>query len=62
MRIQEESVDDWRISSYSTNGENCVEVARGETTRVRDTKDREGGELAVTRQAWTALLNTITAE
>lgn len=47
----------WRKSSYSDNGANCVEVAVGTTDiGVRDTKDRAGGELAVPAQAWRAAL------
>lgn len=61
MRIRE-NPSEWRISSYSANGENCVEVALGEVTRIRDTKDRDGGQLTVTGPAWLALLNTITTE
>lgn len=45
----------WRTSSFTANG-NCVEVAPGETdVHVRDTKDREGGELTVSPSAWRAL-------
>jgi hypothetical protein len=46
----------WRTSSYTGNGGgNCVEVA--DTARavvVRDTKDRDGGTLAFTADAWRA--------
>ncbi len=45
----------WRKSSYSGgNGGGCVEVAshRPNTVSVRDSKDREGPQLAFTGQAW----------
>jgi hypothetical protein len=46
----------WRKSTRSgTNGGNCVEV--GGTARVvlaRDTKDRDGGALVFTADAWEA--------
>lgn len=42
----------FRKSSYSTQ-DNCVEVALGvEVVRVRDTKDRDGGTLAVPSDSW----------
>jgi hypothetical protein len=45
----------WRTSSYSgNNGGNCVEVAAPDAVLVRDTKDRDGGTLAFTRDAWAA--------
>ena len=44
---------DWRTSSYSNIGGECVEVAasRG-VVGVRDTKDRAGGVLAFSPAAW----------
>lgn len=39
---------EWRKSSYSGTQSNCVEVGRSrEVVGIRDTKDREGGHLAV---------------
>ena len=49
---------EWRTSSY-TDETNCVEVALGPVSRVRDTKDREGGTLVVAATAWRALLAEI---
>jgi hypothetical protein len=45
---------EWFKSSYSgTEGDNCVEVAvTPHVVHVRDTKDREGGQLSVTPAAW----------
>lgn len=54
------SPDDWRTSSYSENGGNCVEVAVGSTVGVRDTKDRDGGQLSVPSVAWRALITSVT--
>ncbi len=52
----------WRKSSRSGGGggNNCVEVAQGSTAiHVRDTKDRDGGTLVVTPEAWSAFLGTL---
>jgi hypothetical protein len=44
----------WRKSSYSGNGNNCVEAGVAGVGRVlvRDTIDREGGTLSFTANAW----------
>lgn len=46
----------WRKSTYSDgNGGSCVEVAGAvRVVLVRDTKDRDGGTLAFSAQAWRA--------
>jgi hypothetical protein len=50
----------WRTSTCSTGGQECVEVAQAkESCLVRDSKDRDGARLAVSRQAWTAFTRTI---
>ncbi|MCZ2524829.1 DUF397 domain-containing protein [Streptomyces sp. HB2AG] len=48
----------WFKSSYSGNqGGDCVEVAAGSgAVHVRDSKDREGGSLAFTPEAWAAFV------
>lgn len=46
----------WRKSSHSgSSGGDCIEVAAtASTILVRDTKDLDGGTLALTAGAWTA--------
>ncbi|MET7989597.1 DUF397 domain-containing protein [Amycolatopsis sp. NPDC005232] len=50
---------DWRKSSYSSNGGDCVEVAADREVLVRDTKDREAGHITVTAAAWRELLSRL---
>ncbi|MFB7468408.1 DUF397 domain-containing protein [Streptomyces sp. NPDC056224] len=52
------SSPNWFRSSYSTNdGPECVEVAvTPEAILVRDSKDVDGGHLAVAPAAWTGFL------
>jgi hypothetical protein len=50
----------WRTASYTGGNGNCVEV--GDTARVvlvRDTKDRQGGTLAVPAEAWQAFMRKL---
>jgi hypothetical protein len=38
----------WRTSTFTSNGESCVEVALTDTvTALRDTKHRAGGRLSL---------------
>lgn len=47
----------WRKASYSGSQQACVEVAPvAGYVGVRDTKDRDGGRLAVTSSAWAAFV------
>ncbi len=49
----------WRTSSYSgSTGGNCVEVARNlpGVVAVRDSKDPDGGALALSPSAWRAFI------
>lgn len=46
----------WRTSSYSSTQTHCVEVAFDRHhARVRDTKARQVGSVAVTSAAWRSL-------
>jgi hypothetical protein len=49
---------EWRTSAYSGGNGSCVEVASNlpGIVAVRDSKDREGPKLAVSRPAWSALV------
>lgn len=49
----------WRKATSSDKGTDCVEVRLVGAVEVRDTKDRAGGQLAVTAPAWSALLNQL---
>lgn len=53
----------WRTSTYTkAGGNNCVEVAPlPDIVGVRDTKNRDGGSLVVSRGAWAAFVGSITA-
>ena len=49
----------WRTASYS-GGQNCVELSvTPDDTRVRDTKDREGGHLTIPQSSWAALFEQL---
>lgn len=53
---------EWRTSSYSPNGSNCVAaraVSRG--AEMRDTKNPLYASITVPGTEWAALLSTITA-
>ncbi|MGW8528833.1 MULTISPECIES: DUF397 domain-containing protein [Nocardiopsidaceae] len=50
---------EWHKSSYSGNTGHCVEVCEGVVTGVRDTQNRELGQLDVPAPEWTALLNAM---
>jgi hypothetical protein len=51
----------WRTSSYSTGGNQCVEVAILPTghVAVRDSKNREAGTHIFSRPAWKHFLHSI---
>ncbi|MEU2942419.1 DUF397 domain-containing protein [Nocardiopsis alba] len=47
----------WHKSSYSGgDGGNCVEVAEGTTTSIRDSQNKEQGQLSFNTQEWDAFL------
>jgi hypothetical protein len=51
----------WRKSSYSSNGGGeCIEAGRVPgAVLVRDTKDRDGGTLAFSADAWNAFVASL---
>lgn len=50
----------WRKASYSGGQNNCVEVAPvSSAVGVRDTKDRAGGQLAVSRGTWERFVRSL---
>ncbi|MFC4564169.1 Scr1 family TA system antitoxin-like transcriptional regulator [Nocardiopsis mangrovi] len=49
-------MNEFHKSSYSTAGGECVEVAEGDATRVRDTRYRDGVTLTVPASEWRAFL------
>lgn len=53
-------VASWRVATYTGGNGDCVEV--GDAPRailVRDTKDRDGGTLTFTADAWQAFTGTL---
>jgi hypothetical protein len=52
----------WRKSSHSgSQGDDCIEVAaRPNTVHVRDSKDKQGPQLAFSPTAWTAFVSYAT--
>ncbi|WP_370013343.1 DUF397 domain-containing protein [Nocardiopsis sp. Huas11] len=59
--VEGSRMNDWHKSSYSPNGSNCVEVAEGVTTAVRDTQNRELGQLDFASGEWAALVGSLRA-
>lgn len=55
---QRTNVTGWHKASYSQGASNCVEVAEGPATLVRDTQNRELGHLAFAGSEWAALVRT----
>jgi hypothetical protein len=50
----------WRKSSYSGSGNNCVEVASmAAAVAVRDSKNPDGGHLAFDAEDWRAFVRSI---
>ena len=46
----------WAKSSRSKELQDCVEVALDGEVGVRDTKDRDGGQLVVSASSWAAFI------
>jgi hypothetical protein len=50
----------WRTSTYSTGGNQCVEVARTTTAcAVRDSKNPAGGHLTFDTATWNTFLTAV---
>ncbi|MDL4813561.1 DUF397 domain-containing protein [Actinomadura opuntiae] len=50
----------WHTSTYTGSGGNCIEIAcRDEAVYVRDSKNRSGPVLVITRADWWYLLHAI---
>jgi hypothetical protein len=59
-QIPETTASRWRKSSYSGSGNNCVEVAQDPgSCAVRDSKNPDGGHLALSAGAWQAFARDI---
>jgi hypothetical protein len=54
----------WRTSTYSGNGNECVEVASDAEARVlvRDTKNRRGPVLEFTAEPWKRFVAQVKAD
>ncbi|MEV0734892.1 DUF397 domain-containing protein [Streptomyces sp. NPDC050549] len=51
----------WHKSSYSSGGDgDCVEIATCPSTiHIRDSKDKQGPQLALSPAAWTEFVRTV---
>lgn len=54
------SSDGWFKSARSKETADCVEVRLAAAVGVRDTKDRDGGQLALPASSWSAFLEQLT--
>ncbi|WP_017596249.1 DUF397 domain-containing protein [Nocardiopsis potens] len=52
----------WHTATYSTGESNCVEVAEGPTTAVRDTRNRHLGHLTFPSAEWAAFIDAVKAD
>ncbi|ASU60303.1 MULTISPECIES: DUF397 domain-containing protein [Nocardiopsis] len=53
-------MNDWHKSTYSSTGSNCVEAREhAGGVDVRDTQNRELGQLEFTASEWTALVDSL---
>jgi hypothetical protein len=52
----------WFKSSWSKELQDCAEVALDGEVGVRDTKDRDGGQLAISASGWTSFIDAVKAD
>lgn len=52
----------WHKSSYSRADSNCVEVAEGPVTAVRDTQNRQAGHLSFSASEWMVFVDEVRAD
>ncbi|PZG16539.1 DUF397 domain-containing protein [Micromonospora craterilacus] len=58
--MTEQIFTNWRKSTRSSGGGNCVEVAdSGALVGIRDTKDRAGGTLVISSDAWGGFIDAV---
>lgn len=58
MTVQQALPENWRKSTYSQANTDCVEIAdNADVALIRDTKDRDGGALAVDRASFAAFVS-----
>jgi Domain of unknown function (DUF397) len=57
----DDATTQWRKSSYSNSGANCVEIARTRSGKiaVRDSKDPDGQTLSVSPDEWQSFITKI---
>lgn len=61
MAIQQGATPVWRTSSYTNHDGACVEVRSPDlgTLHVRDTKDREGFQIAFPAGSWQSFVTEV---
>ncbi|WP_418155374.1 DUF397 domain-containing protein [Actinoalloteichus caeruleus] len=64
MERSPQDITNWRKSSRSSNGsDDCVEVGGAPgLVGIRDTKNRAGGTLVISREAFSSFLTAIKAD
>jgi hypothetical protein len=57
---QQHTFTDWRTSSRSDGGSNCIQVAiAADAVAIRDSKDPDGPILIFPRESWTQFLAAV---
>ena len=55
----EDMITQWRKSTYSGNGGECIEAANKTVVYVRDSKDKNGPHLEISPETWHSFINRI---